>query len=202
MMDKIWEFQPDDPSAINELARKLRVEPVVAGLLWRRGLTSLDSAKAFFNPSLEQLHDPFLMKDMAVAVEAIQEEIKAGRPLVVFGDYDVDGITGAALLVNVLRSLGAQVSFYVPDRALEGYGLSLKGIDTAIERGAKLMITCDCGITAIEQTRYAKDHGLELIITDHHRPSPELPPALAVLNPKRPDCPYPEKNLCGAGVAF
>ena len=201
-MDKIWIIQNADQQAIQQLAEQLQVTPVVAGLLWRRGLRSLESAQDFFNPSLDAMHDPFAMKNMQAAVDAIIQRIHSHKPIVVFGDYDVDGTTAASALTLFLQTVGAKVTYYIPDRDLEGYGVSLKGIDYAESLGSDLIITCDCGITAVEQTKYAKQKGIDVIVTDHHIPGPKLPDAVAILNPKQPGDEYPFKGLCGAGVAF
>ncbi|MCF7801665.1 MAG: single-stranded-DNA-specific exonuclease RecJ [Candidatus Marinimicrobia bacterium] len=201
-MEKIWLIQNADIEAIQQLSRQLRVSSVVAGLLWRRGLHTLEATQDFFNPSLESLHDPFLMKGMETAVQAILKRIETHTPILIFGDYDVDGTTAASALNLFLQEVGAKVTFYIPDRDLEGYGVSLKGIDYAESIGSDLIITCDCGITAVRQTEYAKSKGIDMIITDHHIPGETLPEAVAILNPKQPDCEYPFKGLCGAGVAF
>ncbi len=201
-MDKIWLIQNADHSSIEGLAKQLQVAPVVAGLLWRRGLRSLAAAQSFFNPTTHSMHDPFHMKGMDIAVAAILERIQTHKPILIFGDYDVDGTTAASTLTLFLQEAGAKVTYYIPDRDLEGYGVSLKGIDYAESIGSDLIITCDCGITAVKQTAYAREKGINLIVTDHHIPGPELPAALAILNPKQPGCEYPFKDLCGAGVAF
>ncbi|MBC8193794.1 MAG: single-stranded-DNA-specific exonuclease RecJ [Candidatus Marinimicrobia bacterium] len=201
-MEKIWIIQDSPLGEIENLTTSLGVSPVVGGLLWRRDLRTIDEAREFFNPSISHLHDPFLMLNMDIAVDEISKCLDAHAPILVYGDYDVDGTTAASLLHLFLQSVGAKSEFYIPDRNTEGYGVSHKGIDYAAEIGAKLIITCDCGITAVEQVEYAKQLGVNMMITDHHIPDDELPAAVAILNPKQGDCNYPNKNLCGAGVAF
>jgi len=201
-MEKIWIIQDSPKADIDKLSKSLGVTSIVAGMLWRRDLKSLDDARNFFNPDLAQLHDPFLMLQMDKAVVQILECIDQGQPMVVYGDYDVDGTTAASLLHLFLQTIGAKSEFYIPDREKEGYGVSHTGIDYAESIGASLIITCDCGITAVEQTDYARSKNIGMIITDHHIPDETLPAAVAILNPKQAGCEYPNKNLCGAGVAF
>ncbi len=201
-MEKIWIIQDSPQAEIDSLSASLGVSPVVAGMLWRRELKTLNAAQEFFNPSVSQLLDPFLMLNMDTAVSEILECIDRHDPIMVFGDYDVDGTTAASLLHLFLQSLGAKSEFYIPDRITEGYGISYKGIDYAAKIGVKLIITCDCGITAVDQTEYAQQKNIKMIITDHHIPAETLPDAVAILNPKQDACEYPNKNLCGAGVAF
>lgn len=180
----------------------LGVDAVVAQLLAQRGITTFEEARAFFRPHIGQLHDPFLMQDMDKAVGRLQQAIDQKEAVMVYGDYDVDGTTSVSLLTHFLRSQGLDVTPYIPDRYAEGYGLSIKGIDTAKTANISLMIALDCGVKAIEQVAYAKTLGIELIICDHHTPADVLPDALAVLDPKRGDCAYPFKELCGCGVGF
>jgi len=180
----------------------LGVDAVVAQLLAQRGITTFEEARAFFRPHIGQLHDPFLMQDMDKAVGRLQQAIDQKEAVMVYGDYDVDGTTSVSLLTHFLRSQGLDVTPYIPDRYAEGYGLSKKGIDTAKAANISLMIALDCGVKAIEQVAYAKTVGIELIICDHHTPADVLPDALAVLDPKRGDCAYPFKELCGCGVGF
>jgi single-stranded-DNA-specific exonuclease len=201
-MEKIWIIQDSPQGEIEKLTTSLGVSPVVGGLLWRRDLRTIDEARQFFNPSISQLHDPFLMLNMDKAVSEISHCLDNHNPIMVYGDYDVDGTTAASLLHLFLQSIGAKSEFYIPDRNIEGYGVSHKGIDYAAEIGAELIITCDCGITAVEQVEYAKQLGVKMMITDHHIPDELLPDAVAILNPKQEGCNYPNKNLCGAGVAF
>ena len=176
--------------------------PLVAHLLLQRGITSYDEAKRFFRPALSDLHDPFLMKDMNLAVERIERAMASGETMLVYGDYDVDGTTAVALLYSYLIESYPNVATYIPDRYTEGYGVSKKGIDFADDNGVTLIIALDCGIKALEQVAYAKEKGIDFIICDHHRPGPKLPEACAVLDPKREDCSYPYKELCGCGVGF
>jgi single-stranded-DNA-specific exonuclease len=184
------------------LARQLSVPVPVAELLIRRGFDTVERAQAFLDPTLDQLHDPFLMRDMETAVSRIEAALAAGEKIVVYGDYDVDGITATALLVRYLRWRGAAVEYYIPHRVEDGYGLSLDGVSTLVERGARLVITCDCGVTAVEEVAAARRSGLDVIVTDHHEPGAELPAATAVLDPKREDSGYPDQNLAAVGVAF
>lgn len=198
-----WNIK-DTPSqeTIAHLIECLGVDAVVAQLLAQRGITTFEEARAFFRPHIGQLHDPFLMQDMDKAVARLQQAIDQKEAVMVYGDYDVDGTTSVSLLTHFLRSQGLDVTPYIPDRYAEGYGLSKKGIDTAKAANIKFMIALDCGVKAIEQVAYAKTLGIELIICDHHTPGDALPDALAVLDPKRSDCAYPFKELCGCGVGF
>ena len=197
-----WNILKPDPEDVTHLQKEFQCNEIIARILANRGFTSLKEAQPFFNPSLEQLHDPFLMKDMDIAVDRVISNIESKIPILVFGDYDVDGTTGAAVLCLGLQSVGGNPSTYIPDRETEGYGLSKKGIDAARELSADLIITCDCGINAFEKIEYANSIGIDVIITDHHTQDESLPDAYAVLNPKRKDCAYPFKGLCGGGVAF
>lgn len=194
--------QDPDPGVVSELAEAINVSDYLARLLVQRGITDFTAAKAFFRPSLDTLADPFLMAGMNEAIPRLQKAVTSGEKVLLYGDYDVDGTTSVALLFRVLDRLGAQVTTYQPDRHGEGYGVSREGIQYAIDWGAGLMITLDCGITAREQLSEAKALGLDVIVCDHHVVPDQLPPAVAVLNPKRADCDYPEKNLCGVGVGF
>lgn len=178
------------------------IDAVVAQLLAQRNITSFESAKAFFRPHIGQLHDPFLMQDMETAVSRLQQAIDQKETVMVYGDYDVDGTTSVSLLTHFLRSQGLNVTPYIPDRYAEGYGLSKKGIDTAKAANISFMIALDCGVKAVEQVAYANSLGIDLIICDHHTPGDVLPNALAILDPKRSDCAYPFKELCGCGVGF
>ena len=198
-----WNIKDMPPQeTIAHLIECLGVDAVVAQLLAQRGITTFEEARAFFRPHIGQLHDPFLMKDMDKAVARLQQAIDQKEAVMVYGDYDVDGTTSVSLLTHFLRSQGLDVTPYIPDRYAEGYGLSIKGIDTAKAANIKFMIALDCGVKAIEQVAYAKTLGIELIICDHHTPGDALPDALAVLDPKRSDCAYPFKELCGCGVGF
>src|SRR5690606_24113698 len=178
------------------------MDPLLAQLLLQRGIGDKESARTFFRPALSQLHDPFLMRDMDRAVERIERAIREGERILVYGDYDVDGTTAVALVSSYLMESHPLVDTYIPDRYLEGYGLSIKGIDYARDNDISLIIALDCGIKALEQIAHAARHGVDVIVCDHHRPGPELPGAVAVLDPKREDCGYPYKELCGCGVGF
>ena len=187
---------------ISALAKQLNGNEIVASLLLQRGISTLEKAKQFFRPALEDLHDPFLMKDMDKAVERIEIALSKKEKIFVYGDYDVDGTTAVALLHTFLKSLNADCSFYIPDRYAEGYGISTAGIDFAKSENVTLIIALDCGIKANEKVAYAKEKGIDFIICDHHRPGENLPDAIAVLDPKRNDCNYPYDELCGCGIGF
>ncbi|GAA0753528.1 single-stranded-DNA-specific exonuclease RecJ [Psychroflexus lacisalsi] len=198
-----WTLIEDgDPSKISHIQESIGVDRPIAELLVKRGIETFDDAKSFFRPSLENLHDPFLMKGMTVACDFILKKMVEEKPIMVFGDYDVDGTTSVALLTSYLKSLGVNVLSYIPDRYDEGYGVSYKGIDCAKENGIDLIIALDCGIKAIDKVKYAKDLGVDFIICDHHRPGNQIPDAVAVLDPKQDDCKYPFDELCGCGVGF
>lgn len=179
-----------------------RCPPVAAALLVQRGLQDPASASIYFRPSLEQLHDPFLMADMLVAVERIERALGENERIMVYGDYDVDGTTAVALVYSFLQRFTGNIIFYIPDRYTEGYGISFQGVDHAAKEGVGLIIALDCGIKAIDKVAYANERGIDFIICDHHRPGEELPAAVAVLDPKRDDCPYPYKELSGCGIGF
>lgn len=204
----VWDFLPTPPKeAVEALTHSLfkEVHPwhrIIASLLLQRGITSFEEAKAFFNPSLADLHDPFLMKDMDKAVERILLAISSEQPILIYGDYDVDGTCSVAVLYLFLSAIYPNVFTYVPDRYREGYGVSSQGIDFADDNQIPLIITLDCGIKSHERVAYARERRIDMIITDHHTPSETLPEALAVLNPKRADCSYPYKELCGCGIGF
>ena len=204
----VWDFLPAPPKeAVEALTRSLFKEVLpwhrtIASLLLQRGITSFEEARAFFNPSLADLHDPFLMKDMDKAVERILLAISSEQPILIYGDYDVDGTCSVAVLYLFLSAIYPNVFTYVPDRYREGYGVSKEGIDFADDNQIPLIITLDCGIKSHERVAYAHERGIDMIITDHHTPSETLPEALAVLNPKRADCSYPYKELCGCGIGF
>ena len=203
MKEKRWLLRKDyEIEDVNRLAESLGVDRIIATLLVERGITTFEEAKRFFRPSLDQLHDPFLMKDMERAVERINEAIQNKERILIYGDYDVDGTSAVALVYSYFHSLTSNIDFYIPDRDTEGYGISFKGIDYAHETGVKLIIALDCGIKAIEQVDYANQHGIDCIIGDHHLPGETLPAAVAVLGPKREDCPYPYKELSGCGIGF
>ncbi|MEZ5199095.1 MAG: single-stranded-DNA-specific exonuclease RecJ [Bacteroidales bacterium] len=187
---------------IQHLSKVLNIDHTLANLLAQRGITTYDEAKMFFRPSLKDLHDPFLMKDMDKAVDRIETALKNKEKILVYGDYDVDGTTAVALVFTFLKTLYDNIDFYLPDRYEEGYGISYKSIDFAAENGFSLVIVLDCGIKAVEKIKYAKEKNIDYIIADHHRPGEVLPNAVAVLDPKRPDCNYPYDELSGCGVGF
>lgn len=198
-----WSLKPKPNSeTVIQLARALQVDDPVAKLLVQRGIDSYDKAKTFFRPSLDALHDPYLMKDMDLAVARIEQAIEQGENVMVFGDYDVDGTTSVALMSSYLETIHPNVATYIPDRYGEGYGVSYKGIDYAVDNDITLIIALDCGVKAIDKVAYAKEKGVDFIICDHHRPGDILPPAVAILDPKRADCTYPYDELCGCGVGF
>ena len=194
--------EPADPAKVERLAAEVGIDRVLAELLVKRGVETFEEARSFFRPSLDALHDPFLMKDMDVAVERLHRAITTGEKILVYGDYDVDGTTAVALVYSFISRFTERVDFYIPDRYDEGYGVSFKGIDWAADGGFDLIITLDCGIKAVDKVEYARSKGLEVIICDHHRPGESLPHAVAVLDPKREDCNYPFDDLSGCGVGF
>jgi len=198
-----WTLKPKpDLDKVTHLQDALQVDETVATLLVQRGIETFDAAKAFFRPSLKHLHDPYLMKDMDKAVARIEKAIANKENILVYGDYDVDGTTAVALMSTYLKTKHGLVYTYIPNRYDEGYGVSKKGINFALENDFTLIIALDCGIKAIEKVEYAKSLGIDFIICDHHRPGAEIPDAVAVLDPKQDDCGYPYKELCGCGVGF
>ena len=198
-----WELsEASDTGKVDRLVAEVGIDKVLAELLVKRGVETFEQARAFFRPSLDGLHDPFLMKDMDAAVERLHTAISGGEKILVYGDYDVDGTTAVSLVYSYIRRFTDKVDFYIPDRYDEGYGVSLKGIDWAAEGDFKLIITLDCGIKAIDKVEYARSRGVDMIICDHHLPEERLPAAVAVLDPKREDCDYPFDDLSGCGVGF
>ncbi|MCF8273011.1 MAG: single-stranded-DNA-specific exonuclease RecJ [Flavobacteriaceae bacterium] len=198
-----WTLKPKpDSSKIEALQKALQVDSIVATLLLERGIETYDEAKKFFRPSLDDLHDPFLMKDMDKAVARIEKAIKNQENILVYGDYDVDGTTAVALMSSYLKTRHELVLTYIPNRYDEGYGISYKGINFALENDFTLIIALDCGIKSADKVAYAKELGIDFIICDHHRPGNEIPDAIAVLDPKQDDCQYPYDELCGCGVGF
>ena len=191
-----------DPNTVEKLAQELGVDTIIASLLVQRDINSFEAAKVFFRPLLSHLHDPFLMEDMEKAVIRIKKAIANGENILIYGDYDVDGTTAVTLLSSYLDTIYENVACYIPDRYAEGYGVSYKGIDFAHDNNISLIIALDCGIKAIEKVDYAKEKGIDFIICDHHRPGDKIPDAVAVLDPKRSDCDYPYKELCGCGIGF
>lgn len=202
-MEKRWVVkEKGDPGVVIELAATLGISEALANLMVQRGITTREEAISFFEPDLGYLHDPFLMKDMNIAVERISAAVKKNEKILVYGDYDVDGTTAVALVYSFLKEQFSNVEFYIPDRYKEGYGVSILGIDYAYQHGCKVMITLDCGIKAVEKVKYARTKGIDVIICDHHYPGDEIPKALAVLDPKQPGDIYPYKELSGCGVGF
>jgi single-stranded-DNA-specific exonuclease len=202
-MERKWIMkQKGDPADVQRLANELSIDTVLANLLVQRGVYTYQDAHAFFRPRLEELHDPFLMKDMDIAVNRINKAIKEKENIMVYGDYDVDGTTAVSLVCLFLRKYYKKISFYIPDRYDEGYGISYKSIDHAGEKDVSLVIALDCGIKANDKISYAKSKGIDFIICDHHLPGDEIPEAVAVLDPKRSDCEYPFRDLSGCGVGF
>ena len=195
-------IQPEHEEAISRLQAELGVPGSIARLLAIRGIESFDNARDFFRPSLNQLHDPFLMKGMQEGSDRLASAIRSDEKVVVYGDYDVDGTTATAIMYNFLKRFGVDVYYYIPHRFKDGYGIGKDGITFAEEKNATLIVSVDCGITAVEETEYAKSKGLDLIICDHHNAGEVIPDAAAVLDPKQPDCNYPFKGLSGAGVGF
>ena len=200
-----WNYEsptPEQQKAAEELGAKLNMSPVLAHLLIKREITTESAAKRFFRPQLSDLINPFLMKDMDIAVDRLNDAMGRKERILVYGDYDVDGCTAVALVYKFLQQFYSNIDYYIPDRYDEGYGVSRKGIDFAHETGVGLIIILDCGIKAIKEIEYAKELGIDFIICDHHVPDEEMPQAAAILNPKREDDTYPFKHLCGCGVGF
>lgn len=192
----------DELTAAQHLAESINISPILALMLKRRGINTEDEARRFFRPQLHDLHDPFLMTDMDLAVERLNEAMGKKERILIYGDYDVDGCTAVALVYRFLQQFYSNIDYYIPDRNDEGYGVSKKGIDYAAETGVKLIIILDCGIKAVDEIAYAKTLGIDFIICDHHVPDPVLPAAVAILNAKRANATYPDKNLSGCGVGF
>lgn len=198
-----WTLKPKPPiDKVEALKEALQVDDFVATLLIQRGIETYEDARKFFRPSLKDLHNPYLMKDMDKAVQRIEQALNNNENILVYGDYDVDGTTAVALMASYLKTRTTQVATYIPDRYAEGYGVSYAGIDFAHDNNFSLIIALDCGIKAIDKVAYANEKDIDFIICDHHRPGDEIPNAVAVLDPKRPDCDYPYKELCGCGVGF
>ncbi|HKJ45727.1 MAG TPA: single-stranded-DNA-specific exonuclease RecJ [Balneolales bacterium] len=198
-----WVFtQPEDEETVSALQESLGVSDIIARLLAIRGISTFESARSFFRPDLKDIHDPFLMKDMDAAACRVAKAIRESEKAVVYGDYDVDGTTATSIMYTFLKDFGCDVQYYIPHRFKEGYGISNEGVKFAEEQHAGLIISVDCGITAVEEAKYAKELGIDMVICDHHTVGDSIPDALAVLDPKRPDCEYPFDGLSGAGVAF
>ena len=204
-MNNKWNYQPpslQQTEAAKALAKETGISPILCNLLQERGITSAAEAKRFFRPQLNELNDPFLMKDMDIAVNRLNEAMGKKERIMVYGDYDVDGTTAVALVYKFHQQFYSNIDYYIPDRYEEGYGVSEKGVDYAYETGVKLIIVLDCGIKAVDEIAYAKEKGIDFIICDHHVPDEVLPPAVAILNAKRPDATYPYEHLSGCGVGF
>ena len=204
-MNYKWNYQSPTSGqreAARALAKEVGISPILGGLLLERGITSASEAKRFFRPQIGELHDPFLMNDMDVAVDRLNAAMGRKERILVYGDYDVDGTTAVALVYKFLQQFYSNIDYYIPDRYEEGYGVSLKGVDYACSTGVKLVIVLDCGIKAVEEIAYARQKGIDFIICDHHVPDEQLPPAAAILNAKRPDSTYPYDDLSGCGVGF
>ena len=189
-------------SLVDELSEVLSIDKVLSSLLIQRGVQTFDQAKKFFRPSLDDLHDPFLLKDMDIAVSRIEKAIANNENILIYGDYDVDGTTAVSLVSSYLKTITNHIATYIPDRYGEGYGISTQGIDFAADNNFSLIIALDCGIKAIDKVAYATKKKVDFIICDHHKPGDKIPKAVAVLNPKRKDCSYPFDELCGCGVGF
>jgi single-stranded-DNA-specific exonuclease len=203
-MKNRWIIEQSDPEKVAALQSVLQISPVICSILVQRGISNFEDARSYFRPQLSELHNPFLMKDMGLAVDRIRQAINAGERILVYGDYDVDGTTSVACMYQFLCRIYTpeMVDYYVPHRYKEGYGISLQGIEYAKEHEVELIISLDCGIKSAELIQYAKNLGIDFIVCDHHLPGSILPPAIAILNPKQTDCPYPYKELCGCGVGF
>lgn len=202
-MEKRWIEEPlKNQYAVETLQQSLQIDAVLATLLVKRGVTTFEEARSYFRPSLSDLHDPFVMKGMQEAITRIEEAIAADEKILIYGDYDVDGTTSVALVYSFFRKFYKEIDFYIPNRYTEGYGISTQGIDFAEENYFSLIIALDCGIKSIDKIDYANEKGIDFIICDHHMPGDELPDAVAVLDPKRSDCPYPYKELSGCGIGF
>lgn len=202
-MEKRWKVSPPhSDDAIKKLSRELQVEEIVSRLLLNRGIDTFEKAKSFFRPSLDELHDPFLMEDMKKAIQRIEQAISAQEKIMIFGDYDVDGTTAVALVFSYFKKFTQQIEYYIPDRYTEGYGVSTQAIDYAKQNQIGLIVALDCGIKSVDKISYAKSLGVDFIVCDHHLPGAELPPAVAILNPKVPGCKYPYKELCGCGIGY
>lgn len=203
-MDNIWIVNTNDKNdkVVAQLAKQLGIEEVLCKILVDRGIDNFEKAKSFFRPSLGELHDPYLMKDMEKAVHRLEEALDANEKILIYGDYDVDGTTSVALVYNFLSAYSKNLGFYIPDRYNEGYGISTTGVEYAARNGYTLVIALDCGIKAVERMQLAKSLGVDFIICDHHTPDEKLPEAVAILDPMRSDCEYPFKHLSGCGVGF
>jgi len=202
-MESKWVFKPDgDTEIVEKLSKEINVSKAIANMLINRNIETYDEAKAFFRPQLSHLHDPYLMKDMDKAISRLNKAIENNEKILVYGDYDVDGTTSVALVYSFLKKIHPNIDFYIPDRYSEGYGISFKGIDFAVENNFELVIALDCGIKAVEKIDYANKKDIDFLICDHHTVGKKIPAAVAVLDPKRKNCDYPYKELSGCGVGF
>ncbi|NDC40584.1 MAG: hypothetical protein EBZ77_03395, partial [Chitinophagia bacterium] len=202
-IDKRWTLLNADENTVQQLTSQLKVHPSICKLLQLRGINTFEEARRFFRPELSHLHDPFLMKGMQAAVKRISEAVEWHERIMVYGDYDVDGTTAVSLVFSFLRKCyKGELTYYLPHRYREGYGVSKQGIDYAHANGYTLIITLDCGIKSTELIAYAQSLGIDVIVCDHHLPDKQLPPAVAILNPKQADCTYPYKELSGCGIGF
>src|SRR5690606_32760415 len=202
-MQKRWVLKPKkDVGKINKLRDELGVNSIIAELLLNRDVETFEQARIFFRPSLDYLHDPFLMKGMDVAITRIEKAIGNNEKILIYGDYDVDGTTAVSVVYSFFRTFHSRIEFYIPDRYSEGYGISVQGIDYAAANDFSLIIALDCGIKALDKIDYANSKGVDFIIGDHHLPADTIPNAVAVLDPKRSDCTYPYKELSGCGIGF
>ena len=202
MLETNWHIKEIDLAKVAKIIKEFNLPPSIASIMSQRELLSRQDTSNFFHPNKDNLHSPFLLKDIEVAVKKIIELVHQKDKILIYGDYDVDGVTSTSMLYSFFKSLDANVSYYIPHRDIDGYGLSQRGVDFAESIGAKLIITCDCGINAFDQIKYAKNKMIDTIVTDHHKPEDKIPDCIAVVNPHRKDCTYPFKGLCGAGVAF
>jgi single-stranded-DNA-specific exonuclease len=201
-MQKRWKILTADKQKSDSLQSALKISPIICDILVKRGVVTFEESKKYFRPELKDLHDPWLMKDMDKAVERIIRAVNNNEKILVFGDYDVDGTTSVACMYRFLKKIHSNLDFYIPHRYREGYGVSKAGIDFANENGFTLIISLDCGIKSVQLIKYAKELEIDFVVCDHHLPDDELPPAVAILNPKQKDCNYPFKELCGCGVGF
>ena len=201
-MNKKWQISETDEAKVQEIIEKYKINKLLATILVHRGIIKKEDIQLFLEPTRNDFHDPYLMKDMEIAVERIIKAIENKEKVIIYGDYDVDGITSTTVLKKFLKDVGLETSYYIPNRLNEGYGLNKPAIEKIVNEGYKLMITVDCGISAIEEINYANSLGLETIVTDHHEPGEVLPKALAVVDNKRKDSNYPFRDLAGVGVAF
>src|ERR1051325_7018730 len=202
-MEKRWVIKASGAiDTVEKLSKELNINSILANMLVQRGINTFQEAKAFFRPSIEHLHDPFLMRDMDKAIDRINKAISSGEKILIYGDYDVDGTSSVALAYSFFRSQYPNIAFYIPNRYSEGYGISITGIDWAKANDCTLIIALDCGIKSNDKIDYASSLGIDFIICDHHLPGEKIPNAVAVLDPKRPDCEYPYKELSGCGIGF